>query len=189
MTDKELKTLKHILDKQLASGFISPSIFSHSAPMSFVKQGGKLRLLVDYRVLNSNTPRNEYPVPLVIETLSRLSKAKIFTKLDLRARFNNIHIRKGDEWKTAFMTPRGLYLKNLMPFGLVNAPAVFQKYVNETLFERLGLSVSAYFGDITVFSERKEERFEHVRCVLEKLFVAGCRLRPAKCQWGVDQLE
>ena len=104
MTEEELGALSEMLDEQLAKGFISSSTAPHCAPIFFVKTGGgdtgkerKLRLVVDYRELNQRTAKNEYPVPLISQTLTALSKAKIFIKLDLRAGFNNIRIREGDE--------------------------------------------------------------------------------------------
>ena len=117
MTEEELNALDEMITEQLAKRFIASSTAPHCAPVFFVKTGGegtggkprKLRLVVDYRELNRRSAKNEYLVPLISQTLTALSKAKIFTKLDLRAGFNNIRIREGDKWKTAFKTPRGLF--------------------------------------------------------------------------------
>ena len=115
MTEEELNTLKEKIDEQLDKGFISSSTAPHCAPIFFVKSGGagrkekKLRSVVDYRELNQRSAKNEYPVPLISQTSMALSKAKIFTKLDLLAGFNNNRIREGDEWKTAFKTLFGLF--------------------------------------------------------------------------------
>ncbi len=74
-----------------------------------------------------------YPLPLVPAALEQLRGATIFTKLDLRSAYNLIHIRKGDEWKTAFVTPTGHYEYRVMPYDLVNAPSIFQGFMHEVL--------------------------------------------------------
>ena len=96
----ELEVLRKYIDEHLEKGFITPSISPARAPILFVKKlDGSLRLCVDYPI------KNRYPLPLISEALDRLSRAKIFTKLDIRAAYNQIRIRKGDEWKTAFCQP------------------------------------------------------------------------------------
>ncbi|KAJ1595472.1 hypothetical protein NDA14_006571 [Ustilago hordei] len=95
------------------------------------KKDGGLRLCVDYRGLNEITVKNRAPLPLIEEQLFLLRKARIYTKLDLRAAYNLIRIAKGDEWKTAFGTQLGLYEYLVMPFGLANAPAHFQSFIND----------------------------------------------------------
>ena len=77
--------------------------------------------------------KNRYPLPLIGETLDRLSGATQFTKLDLRDAYHRIRIREGDEWKTAFRTRYRHFKYLVMPFGLTNAPASFQVYINEAL--------------------------------------------------------
>ena len=104
--------------------------------MLFVKKpGGSLRFCVDYRGLNAVTVKNRYPLPLISETLNRLSRAKIFTKLDIISAFNRLRIREGDESLTAFRTRLGLFEYLVMPFSLYNGPASFQNYINDTLQE------------------------------------------------------
>ena len=94
--------------------------------MLFVKKpGGGLRFYVDYRSLNAVTVKNRYPLPLILETLNRLSRAKIFTKLDIISAFNRLRIREGDESLTVFRTRFGLFEYLVIPFGLYNGPASF----------------------------------------------------------------
>ena len=105
MTEEELNALDEMITEQLAKGSIPSSTTPHCTPVLFVKTGGegtgskkrKLRLVVDHRELNQRSGKNEYLVPLISQILTPLSKGKIFTKLDLRAGFNNIRIREGDE--------------------------------------------------------------------------------------------
>ncbi|KAJ1042605.1 hypothetical protein NDA10_000243 [Ustilago hordei] len=124
---KEMSELRRYLDENLEKGFIRPSKSPARSPVLFVpKKDGGLRLCVDYRGLNEITVKNRAPLPLIEEQLFLLRKARIYTKLDLRAAYNLIQIAKGDEWKTAFGTQLGLYEYLVMPFGLANAPAHFK---------------------------------------------------------------
>jgi hypothetical protein len=127
----ELEALKEWLEENLSKGFIRASSSSAASPILFVKKGdGSLRLCVDYRGLNEGTIKDRYPLPLIQETLMRLSRAKYFPKLDVRGAYNLVRMREGDEWKTAFRTRYGLFESLVMPFGLTNAPATFQHFIN-----------------------------------------------------------
>ncbi|KAJ1022777.1 hypothetical protein NDA18_005113 [Ustilago nuda] len=128
---KEMSELRRYLDENLEKGFIRPLKSPARSPVLFVpKKDGGLRLCVDYQGLNEITVKNRAPLPLIKEQLFLLWKARIYTKLDLRAAYNLIWIAKGDEWKTAFSTQLGLYEYLVMPFGLANAPAHFQSFIN-----------------------------------------------------------
>jgi hypothetical protein len=133
------------------------------------KSDGIIRLCVDYRGLNKVTIKDQYPIPLVSEMLDRLSKAKIYTKLDLRDAYHRLRIRKGDEWKTAFKTRYGHYEYNVMPFGLANAPATFQSYVHQALGGLVDRTCVVYLDDILIYSEHEEDHDRHVEDVLERL--------------------
>ena len=80
---------------------------------------------MDYRVLNSWTVKDEYPLPLINTILKHLQGKELFTKFDIRWGYENIHIRKEDQWKAAFKTPLGLFQPTVMFFGLTNSPATF----------------------------------------------------------------
>ncbi|RAL66528.1 hypothetical protein DID88_006218 [Monilinia fructigena] len=89
----------------------------------------------------------------------------LYTKLDIIAAFNKLRIAEGDEWKTAFITRFGLFESLVMPFGLCNAPASFQHYINHTLFNELDKYCTAYLDDVLVYSADKSEHREHVRTI------------------------
>ncbi|SOV06852.1 uncharacterized protein UDID_17944 [Ustilago sp. UG-2017a] len=136
---KEMSELRKYLDENLEKGFIRPSKSPARSPVLFVpKKDGSLRLCMDYRGLNEITVKNRAPLPLIEEQLFLLRKARIYTKLDLRAAYNLIRIAKGDEWKTAFGTQLGLYEYLVMPFGLANAPAHFQSFINDIFHDIIG---------------------------------------------------
>ena len=163
MSETELKTLWEHLDDALGKGFIRPSNSPAGAPILFVKKkDGSLRLCVDYRGLNRITCKNRYPQPLIGDLLDRLQSAKVFTKIDLRAGYNNVRIAPGHGWKTAFCTRYGSFEYLVMPFGMTNSPATFQHFMNDIFRDMADIFVIVYLDDILVFSDNKEDHKDHV---------------------------
>ena len=166
----ELAELRRYLDDALAKGWIRHSVSPAGAPILFVlKKDGGLRLCVDYRGLNAVTVKNRHPLPLITETLDRLCGAKRFSKLDLKDAYHRIRIKRGDEWKTAFRTRYGHFEYLVMLFGLVNAPATFQAYINRALAGLVDVTYIVYLDDILVFSEEPADHWRHVEQVLQRL--------------------
>ena len=129
--------LEEYIHDMLAKGHIRASKSPSGAPIFFQpKPGGGLRPCVDYTKLNNMTVKDRYPIPLVSDLLDQIKGAKLFTKIDLRAAYNLVRIREGDEWKTAFTSRYGHYEYTVMPFGLANAPAVFMRFI-QTIFRDL----------------------------------------------------
>ena len=190
MSRDESEELLRELKSQLDSGFIRASRSPAASPVLFVKKpGGGLRFCVDYRGLNAITVKNRYPLPLITETLARLSRARKYTKLDIISAFNRLRIKDGDEWKTAFRTRYGLFEYLVMPFGLCNGPASFQNFINDTLREYLDVFCTAYLDDILIYSETAEEHEQHVKLILEKLRKAGLQVDITKCEFEVESVE
>jgi hypothetical protein len=103
-----------------------------ASPVIFIKKkDGGLRLVQDYRALNSITIKNKYPLPLISELITQLRGSRYFTKLEVWWGFNNVHMKEGNEWKAAFRTNRGLFEPLVMFFSLTNSPATFQTLMNE----------------------------------------------------------
>ena len=92
-----------------------------------------------------------------------MGRAKRFTQLDLTSAYHRMRIREGDEWKTAFRTRYGHFKYQVMPFGLSNAPASFQSYINKILAEKLDIFVIVYLDDILIYTE--DESQGHVEAV------------------------
>lgn len=190
MSQDELKVLKKYLEENLAKGFIRLSNSPAAAPVLFVKKpSGGLRFCVDYRGLNDITIKNRYPLPLIKETLDRLSRAKYFTKLDVIAAFNRLRLKEGEEWKGAFQTRYGLYEYLVMPFGLHGAPAKFQGYINKTLQEYLDVFCSAYMDDVLIYSDNLQEHKQHIRMVLSRLGEAGLQIDISKCEFHKEEVQ
>ena len=113
--------------------------------------------------------KNRHPLPLISETLDRLTGAKVFMKLNLKDAYHRIQIRKGDEWKTVFRTRYGHFEYLVMPFGLTNAPATFQTYINKLLTGLMDKFCVVYLDDILIYSDSQPEHLDHVKQVLELL--------------------
>jgi len=107
---------------------------------------------MDYRALNAITIKNCYPIPRIADLIESLSKASIFTKIDLRWGYNNVCIREENKWKTAFITRRGLFEATVMYFGFSNVPATFQSMMNDILGDLIRIRlVMVYLDDILIF--------------------------------------
>ena len=150
----ELETLKTYIETHLKTGFIRPSKSPTSASILFNKKSdNSLCLCMDYRGLNNLTIKNQYSLPLIGESLDRLGQAIKFTQLDLTSTYYQMRIKEGDERKTAFQTGYGHFKYQIMPFGLSNAPASFQGYINKILIEKLDIFFIVYLDDIFIYIE------------------------------------
>ncbi len=124
--------------------------------------------MVNYRKLNSFTVPDQYPLPLIQELVDKVQDARLFTKMDVRTGYN-ICFREGDEEKAAFKTNMGLFEPTVMPFGLCNAPAVFQQMMNTQFADIIATGkVIIYMDDILVATRNDpEEHQQMVNQVLE----------------------
>ena len=167
MSHNEAQELHHYLNENLSKEFIWVSHSESAASVLFVKKPeGGLCFCVDYRGLNAVTVKNWYSLSLISETLNCLSWAKIFTKLDIIAAFNQLCIWERDESLTAFHTCFELFKYLVMLFSLCNEPASFQNYINDTLYEYLNNFCTAYLDDILIYSNNEAEHEIHIKCVL-----------------------
>lgn len=174
--------MEEYIQEALKQGYIHPSTSPAASSFFFVaKKDGGLRPCIDYRALNKITVKFQYPLPLVPTSLEQLRGAHIFTKLYLRSAYNLIRIREGDEWKTAFITPSSHYEYLVMPYGLVNAPSVFQDFMNEVLRDFLNKFVIVYIDDILIFSPNETVHRHHVFKVLQRLRDHSLFLKAEKC--------
>ncbi|XP_016095557.1 RNA-directed DNA polymerase homolog [Sinocyclocheilus grahami] len=143
--------MEEYIQEALQQGFIRPSTSPAASSFFFVAKIDRgLRPCIDYQALNDQTVKFAYPLPLVPVALEELRGAHIFSKLDLRI-YNLIRIRRGDEWKTAFVTPTGHWEYRVMPYGLSNSASVFQNFMNEIFRDMLNRFVLVYIDDILIY--------------------------------------
>jgi hypothetical protein len=171
MPPNELAELKKQLNDLLAKGLIRPSSSEGGCPALFVKKkkDNSLWMCVDYRPLNAVTIKNKYPLPRIDILFDQLSKAKVFSKIDLRSGYLHIKIRPQDIPKTAFSTRYGLYEYLVMSFGLTNAPAYFMYLMNSVFMPELDQFVIVFIDDILIYSANEQDHAEHLRIVLTRL--------------------
>ncbi|KAL0199034.1 hypothetical protein M9458_007574, partial [Cirrhinus mrigala] len=186
----EQKAMDDYIKEALQQGFIRPSTSPAASSFFFVgKKDGGLRPCIDYRCLNSQTVKFPYPLPLVPAALEELRGACIFSKLDLRSAYNLVRIRRGDEWKTAFITLAGHYEYQVMPYGLTNSPSIFQNFMNEVFREFLHRFVIIYIDDILIYSRELAEHHRHVTQVLQCLRKHQLFLKAEKCEFHQSTIQ
>src|SRR5260221_7692154 len=137
------------------------------------RKDGSLCLCVDFRALNRVTEKDCSPLPLISDLLTSPAPARIYSKIDLKHAYHLVRIAKGDEPKTAFCTHYGSYEWRVMPFGLSNAPAAFQRFINEVLGDLMDVCMVGYLDNILIYSDSLEDHRDHVREVLRRLCMAG----------------
>jgi hypothetical protein len=146
----------------MEAGLIRPSHSEFGSPILFVRKAdGSLRLGIDHRGRNEVTHKDAYPLPRVDNTLDELKDANLYTHLDLTSSFLQVRVRDQDIHKTGFQTPDGLMEWVAMPITMCNAPATFQRMVNNILCDFLLKFVNIYLDDVFIFSRILEEHMEH----------------------------
>jgi len=157
LTQEEDKALVAFLDEQLKKGYIRPSKSPYASPFFFIKKkDGKLHPVQDYQKLNEHTIRNHYLLPFILNLISQVQDAHIFTKFDICWGYNNIQIKARDEDKGAFKTKYGLFEPLVMFFSLTNSPSTFQTIMNHIFCDlhvkhlQSGTQIIVYMDDILI---------------------------------------
>ncbi|KAF8749248.1 hypothetical protein RHS01_10143 [Rhizoctonia solani] len=187
---RQIRHTQGLAQDKLKAGKICPSKLSISSPVMFVpKKDGSCCLVVNYHRLNNRTKKNVYPLPRPDNLMAQLCGAKVFTRLDLQWGYNNVQVKEGDKWKTAFCTKYGLYKSLVMTFGLTNAPTSFQHFMNNLFKDLLDVCVIIYLDDILIYSKDDASHTQHIHKVLQCLMKNQLFCKASKCTFHVTTVE
>ena len=177
--------VREMIDQMLTNGVIEESSSPWSSPIVLVaKPDGSARMCIDYRKLNAVTKKCAFPLVRCDDALEALANTKYFSTMDMNSGYLQIPVHPEDIEKTSFSTPWGLYQYRRMPFGLVGAPATFQRLVNVVLRGLNFETCMAYLDDILVHGSTFEEHLQRLEQVLKRLRTANLKLKPRKCEFG-----
>jgi hypothetical protein len=193
---EELRLAREMVAEGEATGLIEPSTSEWCSQLVMVMKKdqhghptGKPRFAVDYRRVNELMKKDAHPLPLPEVMFAQLKGATVFSKLDLTKGFYQIALDPACREPLAFSTPDGLRQWTVMPFGVANAPATFQREMQRVFRVRLDRSVLVYIDDILIFSCNAEEHAEHVEWVLQQLQQNGYYANPDKCEFFQQQVN
>jgi len=179
-----------MVEDMLRQGVIQPSQSPRASQIVLVqKKDGGVRFCVDYRKLNCVTKQDEFPLPRIDDTLDLLAGTAYFSTLDLASGYWQVQMDPASQEKTAFTTYSGLYEFRKMPFGLVNAPATFQRLMEIVLADLVRKKCLVYLDDVIVLGRTLEEHKQNLVEVLEQIRKAGLRLKPKKCRFAQLEVE
>ena len=171
------------VDKMLANDICEPSYGPWASNVVLVKTSdGTLRFCIDYRQLNNLTVKDSYPLPRIDTCFDALGDAKFFSTLDLRQGYWQVENDPETADKTTFITRKGAFKFKVLPFGLSNAPAVFQRLMNLVMRGLTWEACLVFLDDIVVMSTTFEQHFERLRAVFGRLRSANLKLKPSKCK-------
>jgi len=182
LSRNEREEVQQIIQDYLRKGYIRPLKSPQTSPVFFVgKKNGRKHMVMDYHKLNKQTVKNNYLLPLITNLVDAIGNKKLFTKMDLQWGYNNIYIKKGDEWKTAFTTHVGLFEPVVIFFGITNSPVTFQGMMNEIMWDLINEEkVVVFVNDVLVGTEEEKEHDEIVAEVLKQLEENNLYIKPEK---------
>ncbi|KAG6464992.1 hypothetical protein O3G_MSEX014865 [Manduca sexta] len=184
----EREQVRSMVKEMMEAGIICESSSPYASPVLIVKKKtGESRLCVDYRALNNKTRKEYYPLPLIDDQLDRLAGNSLFISLDLASGYYQIPIELKSQDKTAFVTPDGQYQFKRMPFGLANAPSVFQRTMNKILL-KVNYTI-VYMDDVLIPAQSFDQGLMRLGEVLQIFSDSGLTLKIKKCYFFCTELE
>jgi hypothetical protein len=170
------------VDQLLGDGLAEEGYGPWAAPVVIVtKHDGTPRFCVDYRKLNNVTKKDAYPLPRIEDCVESLSGSKWFCTLDLASGYWQVPVAEKDRPKTGFVTRKGLFQFKVLPFGLCNAPATFERLMELVLRGLQWESCLIYLDDVITFGKSFEEALHNLRLVFTRFRKANLKLKPKKC--------
>ncbi|KAL0299019.1 UNVERIFIED_CONTAM: Transposon Tf2-12 polyprotein [Sesamum radiatum] len=175
------------VNKLIEVGFIRevkyPMWISSIVPVR--KKNGQIRVCVDFRDLNNACPKDDFPLPIAELMIDATTGHEALSFMDGSSGYNQIRMAPTDEELTAFRTPKGIYCYKVMPFGLKNIGATYQRAMQKIFDDMLHKNVECYVDDLVVKSKKRENHFHDLRKVFERLRRYQLKMNPSKCAFGV----
>ena len=181
---------KKLLDDMLSRAVIQPSSSPWASPVVLVpKRDGSFQFCIDCPKVNAVSRKDAYLLPRIDDTLDTLAGSKWFSALDLLSGYWQVEVSPEDREKTAFCTHEGLFEFRVMPFGLCNAPATFQRLMDAVLAGLKWSTCLVYIDDIVIPGRTFQAHLAHLQAVFERLKEAGLKLKPQKCRFCLHKIN
>ena len=176
------------VNKLLTANFIREVYYSEwLANVNMVKKvNGKWRMCVNFTDQNNACPKDSFPLPRIDQLMDSTTRHKLLTFMDAFSGYNQIQMAEEDQKKTAFITNQGLYCYRVMPFGLKNTGATYQRLVNQMFSKHIGRNVEVYVDDMLVKSKEEEDHPDDLKETFNTLRQYSIKLNPSKCVFGVS---
>src|SRR6266487_1869175 len=184
-----MSKIKGEIERLLKSKFIRTTRYvqwlANIVPV--IKKNGSLRICIDFRDLNNATPKDEYPMPVAEMLIDSVAGFEYLSMLDGYSGYNQIFIAEEDIHKTAFRCPGalGTYEWVVMPFGLKNAGATYQRAMNLIFHDFIEIFMQVYIDDIVIKSASKDDHLGHLKKSFERMRKCGLKMNPLKCAFCV----
>ena len=177
------------IQEMVDNGIIRPSKSPWNCPIILVRKKGKTRFVCDYRDLNKVTKKDTYPLPNIKDCIENMEGTNYWSTMDAASAYWAVNVKESDREKTAFSIPNGKYEFKVMPFGLCNAGATYQRLIDICLSGLPSDRIIAYLDDIVIFSKTYEEHLSDIEKVFARLRTSNVSLRAEKCSFGCSQIE
>ncbi|CAL9016033.1 unnamed protein product [Prunus brigantina] len=177
------------IDKLLAAGFIEKVSYSEwlaNVVLVLKQEKGKWRVCVDYTDLNKACPKDNFPLPRIDQLVDSTSGNQLLSFMDAYSGYNQILMHDDDKAKTSFIIERGTYCYKVMPFGLKNAGATYQRLVNKIFKEQIGKTMEVYVDDMLVKAPKHADHLKNLTEAFSLLRQYRMKLNPSKCTFGVS---
>ncbi|KAL2230582.1 UNVERIFIED_CONTAM: Retrovirus-related Pol polyprotein from transposon [Sesamum indicum] len=179
--------IRQEVEKLVKAGYISEIQYTNwlSNVVLVPKSSGKWRMCVDFTDLNKACPKDPYPLPRIDTMVDSTAGFELFSMMDAYQGYHQIQLAEEDRDKTSFVTDKGIYCYNMMPFGFKNAGATYQRLVNKMFGELLGRTMEVYVDDMLVKSKRSQDHIKDLSQAFSIMRSHGMKLNPDKCTFGV----
>ena len=187
---KRREIIEENINDMLKEGIITPSKSPWASPVVLApKKDGTLRFCIDYRKLNAITVKDAYPIPRIDDTLDALEEAKFISTLDLRSGYWQVEMDQKSQGLTAFSSHKGLFEFKVMPYGLMNAPATFQRLMDFVLAGLKWKCCLVYIDDVIIYSKSFDQHLKDLKEVFDALQEANLTLKVSKCHFCREEIK